>query len=281
MVINNKMGVLFMTIDSMTVKEIIALRKQGCSYNELRDYFSISKATAHKYGSSVELDSKVKQYLLERSNNFPKKINLPEKMSGSFARVLGHTLFDGCVSNTTVSYVNSSKTAVEQHIKDVKAVFGLNSSKICAKKKEYTEYYVVDFYSLNLVKFLKKFSKSFSTSSREAIVPKEIFESSEDIICEYLQTFWDDEGAVKSVSREVTGKTKSKRVAEDLIKLHSKVGIDIRLYYDTCNDAYELYVSRANEGLKKFKQKIGFKYGRVSRGHFRGLSKKQALELVI
>jgi hypothetical protein len=268
-------------------RNVEGMRKKGNSYLEISKKLKISKSTIHNYGKDIKISDKGLARLNKRMEdnrerfiqNFAtaRKIREPGDISVNLVRILGHCLFDGCVRKDGVIYTNSSKELIKQFSEDMKKVFGVKPDLIRKMfKKSY--YWVLYFNYTKISNFLIKFSHSYSTSSTKSRIPSFLFDSNPKFISEYLRCFWDDEGAVKS-NGDITGKTKSKNIANQLVKLHNKLGIEIKTYFDTKNLAYELYVPR-RENLQKFKNSIGFGHGKVCRGKFRGFSKSDALNLV-
>jgi len=276
-------------IDSKTKKRIKGMRKKGFSYKEIAKKLGISVGSSYKYASDITLPIKSKKRLLNKMRKnkqkfirkyaISKEFFVPESLSPEFIRILGHCLFDGCVSKDSVIYTNSSLKLIKEFKEDMKTVFKIEPSRI-VKAKNKSEYYTLYYHYKKLSDYLKEISPSYSTSKHES---KEVVEfvskQKKSLIAEFLKTFWDDEGAVKKC-KDITGKTKSHAVAKSLNKLHKNLGINIYIYKDTKNEAYELYLQRNKENLGLFKEKIGFRYGIVCRGHFKGLTKNQAFNII-
>jgi len=275
-------------ISSQQQINIKELRRKGYSYKEISKRFKISKATSYKYCKNINVSKEgLSRLKIKEEKNIKRfierfatarEVREPKEFSLSLVRIMSHCLFDGCVKGDGVIYSNASIELIEEFRKDMKEVFGV--SPILIKEiRKITPYWMVYYNYKKISDFLRRFSLSYSTSSSEAIIPSFLFNSNTDIISEYLRCFWDDEGAVKC-NGDVTGKTKSNKIANKLVKLHSKLGIDIRKYFDTKNLAYELYVIRGLN-LRHFKERIGFKYGIVCRGKFMGLKKSEVLNTML
>tara|TARA_Y100000310_G_scaffold3264_1_gene4170 strand:- start:2987 stop:3466 length:480 start_codon:yes stop_codon:yes gene_type:complete len=154
----------------------------------------------------------------------------------------------------------------------------LKTNTVKLKKK--STYYVIYYNYTEISKFLFKFTETFSTSNKKSVTLLEFINNLEkEEIHEFLKTFWDDEGCVK-VCKDITAKTKSENVAQNISKLHKKVGIKTNVYRDSKNNAYEIYLIRNKDNISEFKDKVGFQYGVISRGNFKGLSKSQGLDII-
>lgn len=275
-------------LDPIKTKEIQNFRMIGYSYLEISKKFNISKATAYKYCKKILINGNGLKRLEDKINKNQrlfvekfavlKAIKEPKNIDLVLIRIFSHCLFDGCVKDDGVVYTNASKQLIKEFREDMKNVFGI-SPDVVVKREKITPYWILCYNYTLVSNFLKRFSKSYSTSSNEVNIPNFLFKEDSKFIIEYLRCFWDDEGAVK-FNGDVTAKTKSLKIANQLVKLHYKVGVKVRNYYDSKNVAYELYILRG-ENLKKFQKIIGFKYGIVCRGKFKGLSKSDALSLVI
>lgn len=278
------------SIDTKSIKRIGDLRKKGYSYKEIANNLQISVGSSYKYANEVKVTETGKKRLghnvgknrkifVERFAKM-RKINKPNKVTTELVRILGHCLFDGCVKKDGVTYTNSSLSLINEFRSDMCKVFSLKPSKLF-KLRNKNDYYVLYYNYKDLSDYLFKIAESFSTSKSSS---KKVIDFVSNLkkkkINEFLRTFWDDEGAVK-ICKDVTAKTKSRGVAKALANLHQKAGIDVNIYWDKKNEAYELYLVRNKENISSFKDNVGFRYGLVSRGNFAGLTKLQAFNSIV
>lgn len=263
------------------IKQIQNLRKKGFSYKELAEKFNISKSTAYKYSSSIKLTNKsmkiiskkIEKRQKEFVQNYARLKDLPKKINWSISkiRIISHCLFDGSVSENVTKYTNSSKALIDQFVEDVFSVYGINPSRIEILAGKHLNKYTVYFCSKRLCLDLFKYTPSYSTSSKKAKIPNKVFSSSNEEISEFLRAFWEDEGCV-TIKGEILGRIKSKKVRDQLFKLHKMLDINCRKY--NCSDnMFGIRIIRRNDNLKKF-EKVCFEKSRIVRGFNIGKLKK-------
>ena len=259
-------------LENNLITRISEYRRNGYSYKEISKFLSIAKGTAYNYGLDVNVSKKGKQRLKNKLiNRYQRSIKIPTKLTVSLVRILGHCLFDGSVNKDTVNYSNTSLELVKQFISDVKDTFSIDFSSLRYYKKKSICYQVFYPYTA-LARYLKNFTPSYSTSSSMCRIPSFLFKAKKPLIYEFLRTFWEDEGSVKA-SKSIIGKTKSKRIATELKKLHRKVFIETTVRFDKKNKAYEIYLPRKDENLKRFIRNVGFGSSAVTRGKYKGYKK--------
>lgn len=277
------------TLELSIVDMIKKLRLNGYSYKEIAKKFDISSSTTYKYCHKVILNQNGKMRLLNKKeinkNNFisnfatAREIIYPQRITDEFVRILGHCLFDGCVSDDQITYTNASKKLVNEFIRDMKFVFGVIPAKI-ETRKYMTPYYVVHYNYKKINDYLLKISSSFSTSKNcSSKTINYVYKLDKHKISEFLKTFWDDEGCIKSC-KDITAKTKSKIVAYALRCLHKKIGIIVNIYWDSKNDAYEIYLVKNKNNLNIFRKLVGFPHGVVCKGKFKGLYKSEVFKIL-
>ena len=259
-------------LENTIIAQIGVYRRNGYSYKEISKLLDVAKGTSYNYGTDIRISKKGNQRL--KSKLFTKKersIKIPTKITVSLVRILGHCLFDGSVNKDTVNYSNTSLELVKQFITDIKDTFLIDFSSLRYYKKKSICYQVFYPY-VSLVRYLKSFTPSYSTSSPICQIPKILFTAKKSLICEFLRTFWEDEGSIKA-DKSIVGKTKSKAIAIQLQKLHKKILIGTIIRFDKKNKAYEIYVPREIDNLKRFIRNIGFGQSTVTRGKYKGYKK--------
>lgn len=269
------------SLEENLIKQIRDLRKKGYSYKELSKKFNISKSTAYKYSSSIKLTNrsmniifkKIEKRQKEFIQDYAKLKNLPKKINWSInkIRIISHCLFDGSVSKNVARYTNSSKALIDQFIEDMFSVYGINPSRIEVLGGKHLNKYTVYFCSKRLCSDLFKYTPSYSTASKKSKIPNKVFNSSNEEISEFLRSFWEDEGCV-TIKGEILGRIKSKKVRDQLFKLHKMLDIDCKKY--NCSDnMFGIRITRREDNLKKF-EKICFEKSRIVRGFNVGELKK-------
>lgn len=259
-------------LENDLITRISAYRRNGYSYKEISKLLYVAKGTAYNYGLDTRVSKKGMQRLRNKLiNRHQRSIKKPTKLTASLTRILGHCFFDGSVNKDTVNYSNTSLELVKQFISDVRNTFSIDFSSLRHYKKKSICYQVFYPYTA-LVRYLKNFTPSYSTSSPICRIPSILFEAKKSLIYEFLRTFWEDEGSIKA-SKSIIGKTKSKTIAMQLQKLHKKVLIETTVRFDKKNKAYEIYLPRKVDNLKRFIRNIGFGLSTVTRGKYKGYKK--------
>ncbi|MCD6477255.1 MAG: hypothetical protein J7K26_03830 [Candidatus Aenigmarchaeota archaeon] len=274
-------------LDNQTVKKIKNMRNSGYSYFEISSKLKITKSTSYKYAKNVRLPVKSKKKISRKIykrqkkfiENYAKTKKLPKNIKWNInkARIIGHCIFDGSVTDFNVNYTNSSKKIIDQFIKDIEIVYGLKYTNIYIKKGSVFDKYTVAYSSKKLCEDLKKYSKSYNSTSNMTKAPKKVFISDKKIIKEFIRTFWEDEGCI-TINGEILGRIKNKGLRDDLLILHRKVGIACSPY--NCSDgAFGIRIIINKENLNKFKS-VSFKEAMIVRGNNKGMLKKKLLERI-
>ena len=279
------------TLELMKMKDkIIALRKEGLSYKEISQRLMISKSTAHNYGKLVELTPKQKQNLhLKVTQNWKdfckkyaqeKKIDIKHKeLTVEKARILGHCLGDGSVTDDIIRYFNISISLSNEFKNDMKTVYGVNpGKKHILDRPNRQRLYVLDYYSKKICKDLKRYAPSFSTKSPYCHIPHQVIRCKNDlIVSEFLRVFWEDEGSISN-DNLIRLKIKGRKVRDDLAKLHKRLNIKTTSYEE--KDSSGIYVRSSLKNLKNFR-KICFRKSKVTSGKNKGKLKFNLLKLYI
>lgn len=275
------------------IKEIQRLRKQGIGYKTIAKSLVLSPSTVYKYSQNVKLSKESKLKLIEnqlnREFNFAQKFAkekeiLKPKLDEKLASVLGHLFFDGSVPNNydgkfALNYTNSSLESVEDFIKNMGVCFHLKPQKVWKADGKNIAWYAVCFLSKKAWNFVKSFSNSFSTK-KEVGIPKQIKNSVPKIKRSFLQSFWDDEGCI-SHNGILSGVSKSKRMIDDLFEMHTSLGINCSKWWNKKQNTHILRIKTNLDDFLIFSKKVGFKHGKVSKGHNLGKFKKTVLQIII
>jgi len=262
------------------IKKVKTLRRRGYSYKDISKIVKVSVGSVYNYAYKLKLTKEAKKRLMTKMNKGKKRrhITKPSKLNKKLIRIMGHCFFDGSVNIDGIRYTNVSRELINQFAHDVKSVFKINPSNIISSKKKH-ECFTVCFNYRELADFLFSFTKSYSTSSKECEIPEIVFNSSSNEICEFLRTFWEDEGCIKS-DGTICGKIKSRKIANQLLLLHKLIGIETYLRKDITNEAYEIIVKRNVKNLKNFINLVGFKNSLVCRGKYSNMKKLEVFNII-
>lgn len=275
-----------------SIRNIKRLRRKGFSYKRMAKHLKMSVGSSYFYSNNIPLSKKAKRKLELRKiknqkyfiNKYAKirKVNPPKTISKELIRIIGHCFFDGTVMSWGVFYFNTSPKLIKEFILDMKSVFNISPSIVEIYKKKPHHHFIcrLGYYYTDISRHLLQYSPTYNTSIDKVEIPKFIFKLPKSLICEFLRTFWDDEGCVKSCG-DVTAKIKSKNFADSLCKLHEVVEIKIKRYYDIKNAAYELYIPKHSSNLLKFRDTIGFKNAITHRGKNVGIYKTDLLNRIV
>lgn len=266
-----------------------ALRRKGYSYKEIAKTFDISPVTSFKYCSEVELEEKgrlrLEKKIKRKRESFAEKyaklkqVRLNREFCVAKARIIGHCIFDGSVSERTMKYSNSSPVLFNQFIKDVHNVYSIDPDRIESVDGKNKKKYVVWYCYTTLCKDLYVYAPTYSTASSECIIPEKIMSASGEIVAKFLRTFWEDEGCV-TVGGDVIGRIKSRKVRNQLLSLHSRLGIKCSSY--SCSDGlHGIYVKRSADNLRRFDEEVGFRHSIIVRGENVGVKKRQLFLKII
>ncbi|HID90880.1 TPA: hypothetical protein EYP44_02855 [Candidatus Bathyarchaeota archaeon] len=266
------------------VGRLVSLRKSGHSYKEIAKELGIGVGTAYGYGRNVKVTPKGVERLRKREAESrrrfallyarPKPFRIPDALSLREVRVIGHCIFDGAVYDGTIRYTNSSEALIEEFMGDMESVFGVLPTyrKRCRGN---TDYYALCYCNAGVARHLLTYTPSYSTSSPLCSIPGEIIEDTV-FAKELLRTFWDDEGSI-SEKGDIEGGTKSETVARQLVAMHEKVGVGVRLYRRSRCGGFRIYVLRDRENLRNFRD-IGFRHSIVTQGRLKGMRRIDAFD---
>src|SRR3989344_1045875 len=218
---------------------------------------NISVTTGHIYKiQPLGIEARLKKVMLR----------IPESskvLSSSKIRILSHCLFDGFISDrgSVIGYCNSSKILINQFIKDIKEVYGLEHYNIIIRESGY----VIRYFSKAVLIDLKRYLYIKEDIEK---LNDEIMKISSEWKIEFLRSFWDDEGMVKfNTLKDKKGYSHTHRFIEAYQKnieilnqikiMHESLGIEARI------NKNKIKVS-TKENLKKFYKIIGFSPGVVS-----------------
>tara|TARA_Y100000310_G_scaffold345343_1_gene463960 strand:+ start:8156 stop:9328 length:1173 start_codon:yes stop_codon:yes gene_type:complete len=192
----------------------------------------------------------------------PINIRFPLQFNAKLARIIAHLFGDGVVStdkhgSITTSYYNQERVLLDQFIKDVQDSFAFNITQIRTNKG--TQYvYLPSAIGLILQNIVGEFS------SKSCRIPTFILNANFEIKCEFLKSFFDDEGYVKFKPpyRYIELALANKEFIQDIQSMLSELGIKTsRTYYKTIRDFPVWYFYIKNfHNLEKFNNLIGFSH---------------------
>ena len=272
-------------LEKEEIKEVVDIRKKGISYRKIARRFNRSLDTVLKYCKNVKLSEsiklKLKREVEKRQKIFIKKYAKvkPIKYSSinkNKANLLGHIFFDGHLRNEKgrhlITYTNSSLFAINNFVKLMKREFALDCNKIYTGKIV-SVYHTAVFLSKILVENLIRDFGEFSTK-KGARVPDIIKRSNENIRVSFLRAFWDDEGSISHYGA-LQGCSKSEMMIKDLVDMHRELGIDCT---EQKSKGYSyIAISKKINNMKKFHKKVGFEFGKITRGKNKERFKKDVL----
>jgi len=181
------------------------------------------------------------------------KVNLPEKLTIELAELIGIYVGDGS------NHRDGIRFSVGKDDKEMVDIISRLSKTIFNKKAIFSlalsKNYEVTILS-TVIKQWFKFLGITKNSSRDAKIPKIIFEASEDVIYAFLRGLFSTDGCVRK-SGHITLSTSSTAIAEDIQTLMFYIGIPTRKTYFKSTDSFQISVCTKN-GFVKFKEKIGF-----------------------
>lgn len=248
------------------IENIERLRMNGYSYREIAKKLALSVGSSYNYAKNIKISELGKKRLLIKYekkikrfvNKFakPKKINIPENITSRLGRIISHCVFDGSVVPFgkkpiyskpiySVIYTNSGKELVDQFVKDIWLIFKLRPSYHIKyfNKNAYT--YQVLFNSKELVKFLQRFTPSYSTLNLRCKLAQLIFKQNDNFTKEFLRAFWEDDGSIP-LNGSIEGCCKSKFIIKQLQILHQRVGIKTTIRFDRKSNLWYIRVPTSN-----------------------------------
>lgn len=272
-------------LSQSAVSKIEKLRREGYSYKEISKITALSVGTVFNYARMVPVShaglKRLQNLQTVTRNKFVEKFGQCKPITVQHknitiekARIFGHCLFDGFVSEYVVSYTSASKDLAIQFVEDIAKEYSMSPS---LKKYEgkYFPYYEIFACSKIMCDDIRKFILNADTRSRQMLI-EEIEDENENILAEIVRAFWEDEGSI-SVEGNLIGEIKNKSLRDQLIKLHEKLCIQVTPYHDRTYDCYGIYVKRERINLTIFCEKIGFRYGVVTAGKRAGRRKLDVL----
>lgn len=272
-------------LSQSAVSKIRRLRRKGHSYKEISQITGLSVGTVFNHAHIVSVSQaglkRLQNVQAVTRNRFVEKFGqckpitvLHKHITIEKARILGHCLFDGFVSEYVVSYTSASKDLAMQFAEDITKEYSMFPS---LKKFDgrYVPYYGVYACSKIICADIRRFMQRSDIRSKQTLT-EEIVNENEKIIAEIARAFWEDEGSI-SIKGNLIGEIKNELLRDHLIKLHEKLGIAVTPYYDRTYDCYGIYVQRERKNLTRFCEKVGFRYGIVTTGKMAGHKKLDVL----
>lgn len=265
------------------ITRIKKLRREGNPYREVARSPGVYLGTSFKYGKDVRLSEKARFIISKKigkiRNKFVdsyakmKDVDINQNFNVQKTRIIGHCIFDGSVSHGIVKYTNSSRSLIEQFVDDVYKGYSVVPDRTEEVNGTNVSKYTVCYFYKKICDDLHRYTPSYSTASKKCIVPNKIMMASDRIKREFLRTFWEDEGCV-TVGGEIIGRIKSEKVRDQLLSLHSQLGIRCSPY--SCSDGlHGIYIKKTRGNPSKFDLEIGFRRSIIVRGKNVGVSKRE------
>jgi len=261
-----------MTIPKNLQKKVFELREQGYFFREIARELNISLGSTHKYGSGFNLSDNARKILEGKTKKSRRKsIKLIEDLTLEKARIIAHCIFDGSVTKGTVRYTNSSPKLINLFVKDIKEVYGVDPDRILNEQGKHLPKITACYFFTEISDDLHRYSKSFSTALEVAEIHKKIIFGSLNFKKVFIRAFWEDEGCI-TIDGDIIGRIKSKKIRDQLVKLHRDTGIECTPY-DCSDNCFGIYIKRSRDNINKFK-KIGFEHSIIVRGKNIGMKKR-------
>lgn len=268
------------------IERIKNQRENGFGFKSIARKLNKSAATIHKYAREVQISESGMKNMEKRKKlaqkkfiqNFAKEKRIKKlQINKEAVRIIAHCLFDGSVciakrGDYRISYTNSSMKEISQFVKDFSKSFEIQPTAFKTIKGKGLNWYEVCFCSKRAYIDLHRYMPVYSTSSKNSILPKWILALPEDLKIEFLRAFWCDEGCIASDGK-IHGKSKSRRIIEQIASLHKSLGIDCTIWKDNVSKNFAVYVKKKSSNVEKF-SKIGFGNGVITRGRYIGESKQ-------
>ena len=265
----------------MIQQEIKILRKEGLSYTEISRELCIGLKLVRKNCLGVQMSLYgTKRYSV--LNGLIKQIKFKAGLSETKVRVMSNLLFDGAVyiSNGyhySIMYVNSSDNLINQFIDDMREIYNVEHSGL----EIATTYKRVKYNSKIIYQDLKKYFKSYSTSSEDCIIPNEIMNGPKSFKITMLRAFWENEGSVSKEGR-LAADLKSLKVIHQLSQLHNEFGLKHNIAsYSHHGQMYKLYLSKTKENYQIFMDLGLFSKAMITKGFNKGKKKVEVLKIAI
>jgi DNA replicative helicase MCM subunit Mcm2 (Cdc46/Mcm family) len=180
-----------------------------------------------------------------------KKVDFPETITNSLARVLGYYVTEGHHFLGTTIEIGFSNTdhAILGEIKDrMLDLFGMTPTVSTDPDGVVTLRYL----SVELHKWLALNFPEMMAKTRQKRIPAKVLGASVDIAKNFLATAFKGDGGIESTS--VCYRTASEGLSRDYQDLLLKIGIQSRIVHDNSNDSYKVYIR--GQSLLDFLEKI-------------------------
>ncbi|MBL7130586.1 MAG: hypothetical protein ISS45_04160, partial [Candidatus Omnitrophica bacterium] len=184
----------------------------------------------------------------------PQNVKIPEELTSELAELIGLYIGDGSNHRDGIRFcVGDEDNDLLKRIKSISfKVFGKRVVISKGGRKGSCEM------SLLSVKIKKWFEEMgiIKSSSKDANVPKFIFEAEEKEVCAFLRGLFSADGCVK-ISGHITLSTSSVNLARQIQQIMLYLGIPTHKRYYASTDSFQISVC-SKSGFINFKEKIGF-----------------------
>lgn len=188
------------------------------------------------------------------------------KVSPEIARIHAHVCGDGSVyisyrkrspcdlkkrnwsniyrNEYTIEYYNNELELVFEFVNDFKISFNRNLKTIKNKVRFRNVKYIIEKLELS------------GKNSYNWYIPKFLMNSKEEIFCNWIRAFFDDESYIHPLRRRIVVKSMNKNGLLQIKSLLTKLKIRASVTGPNCDKSYYLFVHK--EGLIIYRNKIGF-----------------------
>lgn len=279
-------GLVLKPLARSQISRIRALRRSGQSYKEIARRGRFSAGTVHKYARRVRLGNggkaRIRERVLRARSTFisrfaqvkPVEVT-SQHLTHEKARLLGHILFDGIATRYIICYTTASLALARQFLNDLDTSYPGLRPRIRKYASKNMDVYDVTGASIIACHDLRKFLGKPEVRTLQHLKAG-VMNSDARLLVRIVRAFWEDEG---SISREgnITGAIKNKKLRNQLLQIHEKLGIDVSPYKDRINQMFGIYVRKRHGNLQKFDRFVGFRKAIVTQGLNIGMLKRSVV----
>jgi hypothetical protein len=191
------------------------------------------------------------------------------------ARLLGHILFDGIATRYVIGYTTASSALARQFLNDLETSYRGLKPRIRKYASKNMNVYDVTGASIIACNEIRKFLGKPDVRTQQYL-KSVVMDSDKRLLAQIVRAFWEDEGSTSSEGN-VTGAIKNRRLRNQLLLIHEKLGINVSPYKDRVNQMFGIYVRKGDENLQRFDRFIGFRKAIVTQGLNVGSLKRSVL----
>lgn len=232
-----------------------------------KDKKEVEKIIGRRIGKTVglhEIKNNLEELDFEKIAYFNSKkektISSKIKITPELARLVGYYMGEGCCykSGIIFTFGGEEKELVEDCIKCLRKLFGkTNIRKKCAHRGSALQIYIEGY----LYKLFFDYILEAGYRSKEKKVPQFLYNVSDSIKKEFLETYFRCDGNVRirKSGCEIDYNTASRKLANDLIILHQQLGLAPRIAVSTSKGHLNKVTNNFVRESKKYKLILGGK----------------------